>query len=146
MSIFFNRYKSECAKRGIEPVSQKAADLCGVQRATISMWDKRDTVPKGDTIARIAKAFGVSSDYLLGITDSPDASASTTTDNINAEPIEHDKAFARMIDYVLALRPDESETIAKILWSQLDDQKKAQVIGFMTALKGMGAENGEGKD
>ena len=38
---------------------------------TFNTWEKRDTIPSGDILIKIAKYFGVSSDYLLGLTSSP---------------------------------------------------------------------------
>lgn len=34
-------------------------------------WTERGTIPNGDTILKIADYFGVSTDYLLGKTDTP---------------------------------------------------------------------------
>lgn len=63
---FFDRYVQLCAKQGIRPASQEAADAFGVTRATIVSWNKRGNLPKGDTLLRMADKFGVSVDYLLG--------------------------------------------------------------------------------
>lgn len=68
---FFDRYLDLCNKRNLQPMSQKAADMFGVTRATITAWSKNKTVPKGDTVALIADALGVSTDYLLGRTEDP---------------------------------------------------------------------------
>lgn len=68
---FFDRYLDLCNKRGISPMSQKAADLLGVTRATITAWSKSKKTPKGNTVALIADALGVSTDYLLCRTDDP---------------------------------------------------------------------------
>lgn len=68
---FFDRYSKACMDHGIEPCSQRAADLFGTTRATISQWNTRQATPKGDTVAIIASALNVSSDYLLGRTDDP---------------------------------------------------------------------------
>lgn len=68
---FFDRYLDLCNRRGLQPMSQKAADQFGVTRATITAWSKNKTVPKGDTVALIASALNVSTDYLLGRTDDP---------------------------------------------------------------------------
>lgn len=68
---FYERYAATCMERGIEPCSQKAALLFGISRSTISSWNTKNTFPKGETVAAIADALGVSADYLLGRTDNP---------------------------------------------------------------------------
>lgn len=66
---FFGRYSQICEAKGIEPCSQRAAGMFNVTRATISSWGKNNTTPKGETVALIADALEVSTDYLLGRTD-----------------------------------------------------------------------------
>lgn len=68
---FFERYSATCIEHGIEPCSQKAATLFGISRSTISSWNTKNTFPKGETVAAIADALGVSADFLLGRTDDP---------------------------------------------------------------------------
>ena len=68
---FYDRYTAICTEKGIEPCSQKAAEAFGVTRATISVWNKKNTAPKGETVKVIADALGVSCDYLLGRTEDP---------------------------------------------------------------------------
>jgi transcriptional regulator with XRE-family HTH domain len=54
----------------LNKVSQKAmAELCGVQRQSISLWYNGDTRPDIVSLGKIAQYFGVSTDYLLGLTD-----------------------------------------------------------------------------
>lgn len=68
---FYDNYAKICAQKGIEPCSQRAADMFGTTRATISTWNTKGTTPKGETVAVIATTLGVSTDYLLGRTDDP---------------------------------------------------------------------------
>ena len=68
---FFERYAKIAEQRGMDPCSQKAADLFGLTKATISVWGVKSTTPKGETVAVIADKLGVSADYLLGRTDDP---------------------------------------------------------------------------
>ena len=68
---FYDRYAAIAEKMNLEPCSQKAADMFGVTRATISTWNSKKTTPKGETIALMADKLGVSADYLLGRTDDP---------------------------------------------------------------------------
>ncbi len=66
---FFERYESVCADFEILPVSEQAAQVIGKTRSAISAWKKTGKTPLGDTVAEIADAYGVSTDYLLGRTD-----------------------------------------------------------------------------
>ena len=51
-------------------VSQKkAAQELGVSKGIISIWENNINEPKATYIQRLALFFGVSADYLLGITD-----------------------------------------------------------------------------
>ena len=68
---FYDRYAAIAEKRGLEPCSQKAASLFGSTKATISKWNTKDITPLGSTVAAIADALEVSTDYLLGRTDDP---------------------------------------------------------------------------
>lgn len=68
---FYDQYAKICEKQGIEPCSQRAAEMFGVTRATISTWNSRDKAPMGETVKIIADSLGVSTDYLLCRTDDP---------------------------------------------------------------------------
>ena len=68
---FFERYSALCEQQGIEPCSQRAADMFSTTRATISTWGKNNSTPRGETVALIADGLGVSTDYLLGRTEDP---------------------------------------------------------------------------
>lgn len=47
------------------------AKLCGVSKATISLWEKGSTAPKGQNLHSVAKALRVSPDYILTGKNSP---------------------------------------------------------------------------
>ncbi len=66
---FYERYEKVCIQHGIDPCSQKAADLIHTTRGNISMWKKNNTTPKGEMLCAIADAYHVSTDYLVGRTD-----------------------------------------------------------------------------
>ncbi|MBO4732099.1 MAG: helix-turn-helix transcriptional regulator [Spirochaetaceae bacterium] len=68
---FYERYERICSEHSLDPCSQKAADLIGTTRSTISVWRTKKTMPKAEFITAIANAYGVSADYLLGRTDDP---------------------------------------------------------------------------
>jgi transcriptional regulator with XRE-family HTH domain len=53
-------------KRGLS--QQRAADIAGVDQTQIWYWLHAQRVPQTYTIVRLAKALGVTTDYLLGVT------------------------------------------------------------------------------
>ena len=67
---FFDRYAGLMEEKGLDPGSQSSADMMGVTRSAISIWKRKGTTPKGDTVAKMADVLRVSADYLLGRTDS----------------------------------------------------------------------------
>lgn len=114
---FFERYASIVEQRHLDPCSQKAADLLGVTKATISVWNIKGTTPKGETVAVIADKLGVSADYLLGRTDNPiDFTKSLTTDR---KPT--DQSF-------------ELDDTFLLLYSRLDETDKAKVEGVIQGM------------
>lgn len=48
---------------------QHLADSIGVDVRTIGAWETEENEPKATYIAKLAKIFEVSSDYLLGLED-----------------------------------------------------------------------------
>lgn len=60
--MFFDRLKLLCDRRGVSPY--KACTDIGLNRAAVAKW-KNGSVPNGQTLAKIAEYFGVSTDYLL---------------------------------------------------------------------------------
>ena len=43
------------------------ANALGVSQKAVSLWESGDRVPSATVIASLAKYFGVSADYLLGL-------------------------------------------------------------------------------
>lgn len=66
---FFDRYAQLCREQGIDPCSQKAETLIGINKTTANKWNVNGTTPKGDTVRLLADYFHVSADYLLGRTE-----------------------------------------------------------------------------
>lgn len=52
---FYDNYALACYKQGIEPCSQRAAEMFGVTKAAISQWNSRDKAPMGETVRIIAE-------------------------------------------------------------------------------------------
>ena len=67
MKIFANRLKELRADKAISAVALGKA--IGVSDASIIRWENNQTDITGEYIVRLAKFFGVSTDYLLGLKD-----------------------------------------------------------------------------
>ncbi len=69
MADFYERYESLCRENGMSPVSQNTANLWGKNRATITGWKQKERMPYADVIIKMAQVFGVTADYILGLSD-----------------------------------------------------------------------------
>lgn len=67
MKIFAERLKELRTEKGLS--LKELATKIGVSDIAISRWENELRIPKIDTLASIAKFFGVSSDYLIGLED-----------------------------------------------------------------------------
>ena len=66
---FYERYETLCQEHGMKPQNPKMQEVVEASSGTISGW-KKGVMPKTETVVRIAKYFGVTTDYLLGLSDS----------------------------------------------------------------------------
>ena len=62
---FQSRLKELRAEKNIS--QQKLAEQIGVTQKAIDFWEKGINEPKASYIIKLAKFFGVSADYLLGM-------------------------------------------------------------------------------
>ena len=62
---FKNRLKELRTEKGIS--QQKLANEIGATQKAIDFWEKGINEPKASYIIKLAKYFGVTTDYLLGI-------------------------------------------------------------------------------
>lgn len=63
---FYERFVLLCEKKGVKP--SRAASECNINRSNVTNWKNNGYTPRGDVLQRIADYFGVSTDYLLGLT------------------------------------------------------------------------------
>jgi len=61
------KIKLERAKKGLN--QKKLAALIGVSHTTISNWETNYASPKQNDLRKLASIFGVSTDYLLGLSE-----------------------------------------------------------------------------
>ena len=60
---FWEMYEELCRKKDLSPTGAQMQLVTGVSSAAITGW-KKGTTPKPDVINKIAKFFGVSTDYI----------------------------------------------------------------------------------
>lgn len=58
-------------RKGRKITQDRLADIFGVSRSAVSMWETGASEPDHETILRLADFFNVTTDYLLGRADSP---------------------------------------------------------------------------
>ncbi len=76
-----SRILFEIEKRGLK--AYKMLPEIGLSKNTLDNSNK--SMPKADTLAKIADALDTSTDYLLGRTDQPDMQATITVGNITGD-------------------------------------------------------------
>ncbi len=86
------------------------AEYLGVNKAAISMWIKRDSIPAADTAYKVAQFLGVSLEYLLtGRKESaPESQSIALPPTLSKEDISDIKYF---IGVYPSLRPSEKQMI-----------------------------------
>lgn len=62
--MFFDIFSALCKKKGVTP--NKALTDCEISRTSVAKW-KKGAVPNGATLSKLAAYFGVTTDYLMGI-------------------------------------------------------------------------------
>lgn len=106
---------------------QGLADAIGIERSTYASYETGRNKPDVILLSKIAKVFGVSSDFILEI---------DTTVPLNMEdiPVQYKKKSGNKL--VSTLSKEEKSVLAK--YRLLSDNKKTEVIDFLeknTALK-----------
>lgn len=76
--MFFNRFKALCDERGLSVYA--ACTEIGLNRSAVNKW-KQGGKPNGTTAAKMAQFFGVTTDYLLGQSDSRGETRRTVSDD-----------------------------------------------------------------
>ncbi len=76
----------------------------GINTNAFNNWEKRNTIPSGDIIAKIADYFHVSADYLLGRTDEKEPPTPVAGDGLDEKDI-------RLANWFRSLPPDKKKAI-----------------------------------
>lgn len=106
---------------------QGLADAIGIERSTYASYETGRNKPDVILLSKIAKVFGVSSDFILEI---------DTTVPLNMEdiPVQYKKKSGNKL--VSTLSKEEKSVLAK--YRLLSDNKKTELVDFLeknTALK-----------
>ena len=70
--------------RGMSQV--ELAKQLGVTKQSVSNWENDNIQPSVDMLVRLARLFGVSTDYLLGLTNNPAPAAVSGSDTVPGVP------------------------------------------------------------
>lgn len=146
--LFYERFVSLCERNGFDGVTSKNLEqFLGIKKQTISHWSQSDKAPTGDSLVKIANAFHVSTDYLLGRTDDPTDYSDPDLIAALAGPQldEFQGDVKKAIVLQRAIEEDvrkEKETAAAatqpskgvLLYGQLDAMDKGMAEGYMQGL------------
>lgn len=87
---FFERYCGLCRDEGSSP--NGVARKLGIASASVTQW-KQGSVPRVETLAKIAEYFGVTVDYLTGKSDSREKPALQAENGLDEEFI---RSYSRL--------------------------------------------------
>lgn len=74
---------------------EELAKIINVTRATLSDYEVEKTEPKKDIWIKLAKFFGVSTDYLMGLTNNP--SNDSFTEDLTEEEIKELEHYKELL-------------------------------------------------
>ena len=108
---------------------EKLANIVGASQQSVSRWANGITEPDIATLIKCASLFGVSVDYLLGVTDSPAIYYDTKKD---PSPSEREQAMnvaqAALNGNVVPAMPADvkalSELVRQIVYQALEERDK----------------------
>lgn len=92
-------------RESLNLTQEELAEKIGMEVLQIWRYENERTTPKGDIIAKIAKALSVTTDYLLGLSDNP-----TGYIEVELTPLERRalEAFRRGdVKAIIRLMPDD---------------------------------------
>lgn len=107
-------------RRANKFTQQELADAIGIERSTYASYETGRNKPDVVLLSKIAKVFGVSSDYILEI---------DTTVPLNVEdiPVQYKKKSGNQL--VSTLSKEEKGVLAK--YRLLSDSKKTELVDFL---------------
>jgi len=83
MDKFAERIKGLRTQKDIS--QEELGNIVGVGKQAVSSWERNESKPRSDVLNQLADFFTVTTDYLLGRTDIPNAKVVDVTDQIPKE-------------------------------------------------------------
>ena len=119
--MFCNRLR---ALRGYHNLTQRQiAQSLSIDRSTYAYYETGKTHPDFETLTRIAKMFGVSTDYLLGMDESPSRSIYKSIPGLSDPKTE--RAGTERMELA---RLTEDEQALVLLFRQLNEEGKDRLF------------------
>lgn len=106
--MFWERFYDLCTQKGVKP--NPVAKELNISSGIISKWKTDGTLPNGENLAKIADYFDVSTDYLLGRTDSP--------------TLAHKKS--ELVELFDQLTPEDQQKLLTLFYSLKDEHTPAE--------------------
>ncbi|MCQ6529807.1 helix-turn-helix domain-containing protein [Bacillus mycoides] len=144
MNIFSERLRKLRQERGwtMKELGERISEVVGssFSSASVANWEKKGSEPPYNILAAIAQVFGVSSDYLIGISETP-----TQNSELSTEKIEHKQdIYTKVKDLhqqILVLPSKRQERLEKELTEYLKffgykyDQLHVDFVNFTNYLQ-----------
>ena len=103
-----NRFRELRIRAGYHSQSDLAKELF-VNQTAVSQWERGVTTPSPPILIKLANLYGVTTDYLLGTTDSSEISAPTVSDSGTISEDDIKAAFFNGADP--SLTPEEYDAM-----------------------------------
>ena len=138
-NVFSERLTQLREDRGLK--RQEVADALEISRASLEYYEKGQRKPDIEVAARIAKYYGVSTDYLVGVSAAQVTASENETLKTVCDYLGISEASAEQISYLTSIGYNTnmdailSSEIIEILTTSLDDYDKKSIekaIAYMT--------------
>lgn len=138
-NVFSGRLTQLREDRGLK--RQEVADALEISRASLEYYEKGQRKPDIEVAARIAKYYGVSTDYLVGVSAAQVTASENETLKTVCDYLGISEASAEQVSYLTSIGYSTnmdailSSEIIEILTTSLDDYDKKSIekaIAYMT--------------
>ena len=138
-NVFSERLTQLREDRGLK--RQEVADALEISRASLEYYEKGQRKPDIEVAARIAKYYGVSTDYLVGVSAAQVTASENETLKTVCDYLGISEASAEQVSYLTSIGYNAnmdailSSEIIEILTTSLDDYDKKSIekaIAYMT--------------
>lgn len=138
-NVFSERLTQLREDRGLK--RQEVADALEISRASLEYYEKGQRKPDIEVATRIAKYYGVSTDYLVGVSAAQVTASENETLKTVCDYLGISEASAEQISYLTSIGYNTnmdailSSEIIEILTTSLDDYDKKSIekaIAYMT--------------